>query len=640
MLEAVVSLIGIVLLLLLALLAVFAEGRSAEGRWFALANLFFAAAAGLAGAAATAPHDHPERAMLAGKPAYLATALAFGALYMQVAALARDVTHPSLAPLRRLKLPVLALTLGAGLWATLSPHVVTGVEWRGGVVGFLPVFDWGMWLVIVVLLVSGGWMMALFVLLWRHGSEHRRRQATWVGVGVILFDWFGLALLAVVLPHFGLQTTTWSPAALAAGSMVMLSGMVLTRQRELEHHERARRDEAGQAPGERIVRPDSPTPPLKARASSSDGSEQLTSCPNENLIYGVVAGTVAAPLEREVQRHAEGCADCRAVIAWVRSDLAASAAAATLTADAQALLVAERAVRADLTGHIIADKYRLGRRVGAGGMGVVYEAVNTWTERRVALKLLHPWFSSDPETVQRFHYEARNASRITHPNIVDVFDLGQDATDQSLYMVQELLTGQTLRQYCAEHPRLSVAEVAEILRPIMEALAAAHEMGIVHRDVKPENIILSTDRTGQRVPKLIDFGVSKLTEGGLPSLLQTGRAVGTPLYMSPEQLHADKLIDGRTDVWAMGVVLFEVLSGQRPFEAESHAAVAVRILTGDAPSLAELAPPVPPPVAAVVARALARDREARWPSMRAMIDAFAAAIGATPDGGAPATRVR
>jgi serine/threonine-protein kinase len=365
-------------------------------------------------------------------------------------------------------------------------------------------------------------------------------------------------------------------------------------------------------------------------------SEQVTDCPDENLVYELVTGKLTDPLARDLQSHAEQCADCRDLIAWVRRDLAPPAEATTVNADAEVLLVVTRSGRADLTGHIIADKYRLGRRLGAGGMGVVYEAVNTWTERRVALKLLHPWYSTDPETVRRFHHEARNASRIAHPNIVDVFDLGQDATDQSLYMVQEFLTGETLRQYCAERARLSVSEAAEILRPIMEALAAAHELGIVHRDVKPENIILSTDRSGQRIPKLIDFGVSKLTEGDLSAMLQTGRAVGTPLYMSPEQLQADKSIDGRTDVWAMGVVLFEVLAGQRPFEAASHAEVAVRILTGELPSLAALAPEVPAPVAAVVARALQRDREARWPSMRAMIDTLAAAIASSDGGEAPA----
>jgi serine/threonine-protein kinase len=358
-------------------------------------------------------------------------------------------------------------------------------------------------------------------------------------------------------------------------------------------------------------------------------------CLDENLVYQLVDGKVSPKEAAEAERHAATCPECTELIAWVRRDLRNPAEITTAVggpthgAQAAALLTAVLSDREDLAGQTIASKYRLGKRLGAGGMGVVYEAVNTWTDRRVALKLLHPWFSSDDETVQRFHHEAKNASRIAHPNIVDVLDLGQDPRDGSLYMVQEFLTGPTLRQHVAERGRLPVAETAGILRPIMDALAAAHDAGVVHRDVKPENIILSTDRSGQSVPKLIDFGISKITEGEVAVMLQTGpRAVGTPLYMSPEQLRANQTIDRRTDVWAVGVVLFELLAGHRPFEADSHAEVAVRILTGEPPSLAQLAPGVPTAVSEVIARALARERDARFRDLREMADAFDAAVAA------------
>src|SRR5262249_3350352 len=155
------------------------------------------------------------------------------------------------------------------------------------------------------------------------------------------------------------------------------------------------------------------------------------------------------------------------------------------------------------SGQVLADKYRLERRLGAGGMGVVYEATNTWTGRRVAVKLLHQSVSSDPDVASRFRREAWSATRIAHPSIVGSLGLGQNHGDGTLYMVQELLAGVTLREHLRARGRLPVREALEILRPIMEALAAAHDAGIVHRDVKPENVFLSIDRGGQRVPKLI-----------------------------------------------------------------------------------------------------------------------------------------
>jgi serine/threonine-protein kinase len=296
--------------------------------------------------------------------------------------------------------------------------------------------------------------------------------------------------------------------------------------------------------------------------------------------------------------------------------------------------------REERTGELLAGKYRLGARLGAGGMGVVYEAINTWTDRRVAVKLLQPRYSSDAETIDRFRREAKSAGRISHPSIVEVLDLGIDPSDGSLYMVQEFLTGKTLREHSRERAPLSVAEAAAIMAPIMDGLAVAHEAGVIHRDVKPENIILAVEHGGQMVPKLIDFGISKITASDVAAMLETGRVLGTPLYMSPEQLRADADIDARTDVWAVGVVLFELLAGRRPFEAPTHAEAAVQILTTDAPPLRALVPEVPAAVANVVARALARDREARTPTMRALHDAFAAATRAGDSMGAGPRRQR
>src|SRR5437660_8306241 len=142
----------------------------------------------------------------------------------------------------------------------------------------------------------------------------------------------------------------------------------------------------------------------------------------------------------------------------------------------------------------------------------------------------------------------------------------------------------------------------------MDALAAAHDAGVIHRDVKPENIIVSVDAAGQRVPKLIDFGISKVAVEGAGSLLATGRVVGTPLYMSPEQLRANGTVDARTDVWAVGVVLYEALAGRRPFEAEGPSEAVIQILTANAPPIGAIAPDVPDGVAQIIMRALASDR--------------------------------
>jgi serine/threonine-protein kinase len=348
-------------------------------------------------------------------------------------------------------------------------------------------------------------------------------------------------------------------------------------------------------------------------------------------VYDYLRGSLTGAAAKRIAQHLVQCADCREFIACVRDDGSDQGTATTepasrppITAGAEARALAKALGNGrDLSGQTIAGKYRLDRRLGAGGMGVVYEALNTWTGRRVAVKLLHPSFSTDEEVVSRFRREARSATRITHPNIVDVLDLGQDPNDGTLYMVQEFLTGDTLRQRISAKTRFSMAEAVEILVPIMNALAAAHDAGVVHRDVKPENIILSIDHHGRPVPTLIDFGISKQADD-VAVLLQTGRALGTPLYMSPEQLRADDSIDGRTDLWALGVVWFELLAGRRPFDAKSYSEVAVQILTTDAPPIRSLVATVPDDVAAVIARALMRDRDARFPTVRDMLDALVA----------------
>jgi formylglycine-generating enzyme required for sulfatase activity len=339
-----------------------------------------------------------------------------------------------------------------------------------------------------------------------------------------------------------------------------------------------------------------------ARASCYSGI--AVRCLEENTLFEYVGDGLSAAVREEVALHAAGCESCRRMIAAaVGAAPSLHAAATEPQASTASALDPER---------LLAGKYRLLRLLGAGGMGVVHEAVNTWTGRHVAVKELHGSFSSDATAVQRFTLEAQSASRIAHPNVVDILDLGVDPATGTLFMVQELLTGSTLRHRIAERGKLSVEEVLRIARPALAALVVAHDAGVVHRDLKPDNIFLARDPAGREVPKLIDFGLSKqLRESGGLALTEHGRQLGTPFYMSPEQLRGETDLDDRTDVWSIGVVMFEAVAGARPFAGPSYNELVVQILKEPLPRLAEVAEGVPAAFSAVVQRALARDREHR-----------------------------
>lgn len=341
-------------------------------------------------------------------------------------------------------------------------------------------------------------------------------------------------------------------------------------------------------------------------------------CLEENTLFGYVHGALDAAGGDAVRAHAASCDACRMLIA--------AAARATPTEPALAAGAITEwswpAIEPQVNGRTIAGKYTLTRVLGAGGMGVVYEAVNTWTGRRVAIKELHSSYSSDPHAVLRFKLEAKAASRIAHPNVVEILDMGQDPTTGSLFMVQELLTGSTLRQRIAERGTLTIDEIIRVMAPALSALVAAHDAGVIHRDLKPDNIFLASDGVGGEVTKLIDFGLSKQLHRELAlDVTGEGRQLGTPFYMSPEQLRAEADLDERTDVWAMGVVMFEMLAGIRPFVGPSYNELVVQILTSPVPQLAELVPALPTPIAALVANALERDRTHRMRS-RELRDAF------------------
>ena len=262
-------------------------------------------------------------------------------------------------------------------------------------------------------------------------------------------------------------------------------------------------------------------------------------------------------------------------------------------------------------------------------MGAVFRAENVLTGKQVALKWMHAHLAQHPEASRRFLREARTASSLMHPNVVDVYDVVQD--ESTLCLVMELLEGETLRDFLQHTPQPQVHVLLALLCPAMAGVAAAHERGIVHRDLKPDNIFLArVHGEADPVPKVVDFGIAKFSTDELSTLTQTGTAIGTPMYMSLEQLRGDKDVDGRTDVFAFGVMLYQGLTGRTPFGGASLSELAIRIATTDPLTVYTLRPDLPPELGKVVDRAVARDREQRWQTLPSLMQALAPFR--TPDG--------
>ncbi|MDB4977297.1 MAG: serine/threonine protein kinase [Myxococcaceae bacterium] len=267
-------------------------------------------------------------------------------------------------------------------------------------------------------------------------------------------------------------------------------------------------------------------------------------------------------------------------------------------------------------GTLLAGRYRLIRVIGEGGMGIVWEAENIGTERRVAVKWLHASLASNPEAAKRLIREATATCRIRHPNVVDVYDVIKEG--DSVALVMELLEGEPLESVL-RRGGIPLHQLVSLLLPAMRGVAEAHRLGIVHRDIHPANIFLATQPHDSRpVAKVLDFGISKLgsTEG--PSLTQSGTTLGTPLYMSYEQLCSARDVDLRTDVYSFGVVLYEGLTGRPPFDAESFAELAVKIATAEPVPPKQLRPDIPTALERIILWAMARNREDRIPNLEAL----------------------
>jgi tRNA A-37 threonylcarbamoyl transferase component Bud32/tetratricopeptide (TPR) repeat protein len=296
-------------------------------------------------------------------------------------------------------------------------------------------------------------------------------------------------------------------------------------------------------------------------------------------------------------------------------------------------------------GKVVGDRYRLLGRIGEGGMGRVYRAEHTLMKKILAIKLLHVELGQIEEMVRRFEREAQSASRLSHPNIITVTDFGR-ADSGELYLVMEYLPGRSLADAIAEARILPVPRALGIARQMLSALAHAHGHGIVHRDLKPANVMLtrSAERQSDDVVKILDFGVAKMTQDLSPAatgftlagveasapasvpdkrLTRMAMVFGTPSYMSPEQATGEEA-DARSDIYSCGVILYEMLTGRKPFVATDLVKILAMQVTAPPPSFADAAPGVPLPAAleAAVMRALEKDRTRRYPSAQA----FAAAL--------------
>jgi len=272
-------------------------------------------------------------------------------------------------------------------------------------------------------------------------------------------------------------------------------------------------------------------------------------------------------------------------------------------------------------GQIIEGKYRIVRLIGEGGMGSVYEGENTFIKRRIAIKVLHAHSVSE-ETVRRFEREAQAAGCIGSDHILEVLDLGS-LPNGDRFMVMEYLDGETLGARMSR-ARMNPNDVLAIARQVLVGLRAAHLASIVHRDLKPDNIFILREKAGRAdYAKIIDFGISKFNAlGGDMSMTRTGAVMGTPYYMSPEQAQGTQGIDGRSDVYSLGVILYEALAGAVPFDGDTFNELMFKIVLSSPRPLAQVAPNLDPRLIALVEKAMARDIALRFQSADEMIRAI------------------
>jgi len=292
---------------------------------------------------------------------------------------------------------------------------------------------------------------------------------------------------------------------------------------------------------------------------------------------------------------------------------------APASSDGAASATARPAVRLPAREEVVGAKYRIEKWLGQGGMGAVFHATQLVSEKPVALK----WMlrQGNPQASARFLREARAAGRIRHPNVVDIYDVGRDGDID--YLVMELLRGESLRARL-DRSALGMTEAVDLLLPAMHGIAAAHRAAVIHRDLKPDNVFLCEGADGHAAEaKVLDFGISQITSADAedPAITREGSVLGTPTYMSPEQLRNASDVDVRTDVYSFGVILYEAVTGRPPFSDPSFSALVLAIAQTDPPAPSTIVADLPVAFEQVLLRAIARDRDRRFPDMETFIAA-------------------
>jgi serine/threonine-protein kinase len=332
------------------------------------------------------------------------------------------------------------------------------------------------------------------------------------------------------------------------------------------------------------------------------------SCPDAGLLVEFARGTLSPGPREDVLAHLRTCTECGEVLRLWTGGQPFSGVAQEATTPSRDGVHGGHACP-PCPGDILAGKYKVERVLGIGGMGVVVSAADQKLGRTVAIKLMLPQVGASPEVAARFIQEARAAAELQSEHVARVIDVGE-LEGGSPFLVMEFLRGQDLARLLRTEGALPVTDVAGYVLQACEALAEAHSIGIVHRDLKPANLFLTTRADGSPLVKVLDFGISKLVRPQKPGgagLTKSRTVMGTPLYMSPEQLRSTRSVGPTTDLWSLGCILYELLAGQLAFQADSAEALGALIATGPAPRICEVRPDVPAPLEKVILRCLEKD---------------------------------
>jgi serine/threonine protein kinase len=334
-------------------------------------------------------------------------------------------------------------------------------------------------------------------------------------------------------------------------------------------------------------------------------------CLDDTAILGFAEGRITGAELADAERHLAGCEECRQLVSELVRDPRPSDGAHAATVPSEPLQTGESPVH---EGDLLAGKYRVERVLGAGGMGIVVAATHVHLGQKVALKFLRPAACDTAGTVVRFLREARSAVQIKGEHVARVIDVGTLERGEP-YIVMEFLSGMDFAQVLKERGPLPIDEALDFILQAGEAIAEAHALGIVHRDIKPANLFLTSRPDGSPLVKVLDFGISKGGDGTSSALTSKELIMGSPRYMSPEQMRSSRDVDARTDIWALGIVLFELLTGKAVFESDSMAGLCTLVATAPAPLLRSERADAPAALEALIARCLEKDPARRVQSV-------------------------